>query len=389
VPKIAENPKMPRSDEDGLLAAIRDNPNDDTPRLVYADWLQEHGDEDRAEFIRLQCAATRLPEGDKERRKKEKAAAALLKAHKAEWFGPVWKKFHSTKPAVSHCRIDRGFVTSLKGDIDDVVSRADDIARFAPCLRRVEVTHVREGLSALLGKPFLRTVAVVRLGSLNAASLAALKDYPGWGAFDALGLNFEFDGTADTLAGLADAPLVKSARRLDLQYGYFLHQDQPMEVGDAAAQGPSLREMRRLKIPHLRGFGIHAIDADSAAALAAWPQFKKLDWLNFSICNIEDEAAVTLLSARSLPELTRLSLNENDLHTPTAEAVAASPKLSRLTELDLSWNNLRDSDAKILANSTTLPPTLRLDVTYNRLTERGLARLRERFGTGLGSRDQL
>ena len=54
--------KMPRSDEEGLLAAIRDNPDDDTPRLAYADWLQEHGQDDRAEFIRLQCAAARLCE---------------------------------------------------------------------------------------------------------------------------------------------------------------------------------------------------------------------------------------------------------------------------------------------------------------------------------------
>jgi uncharacterized protein (TIGR02996 family) len=35
-----------------LLAAIVAEPDDDTPRLVYADWLQEHGDEEQAEFIR-------------------------------------------------------------------------------------------------------------------------------------------------------------------------------------------------------------------------------------------------------------------------------------------------------------------------------------------------
>lgn len=36
---------------DAILAA----PDDDAPRLIYADWLQEHGDEARAEFIRVQC----------------------------------------------------------------------------------------------------------------------------------------------------------------------------------------------------------------------------------------------------------------------------------------------------------------------------------------------
>src|SRR5436190_21672658 len=39
----------------GLLQAILDSPDDDTPRLVYADWLDEQGETLRAEWIRLQC----------------------------------------------------------------------------------------------------------------------------------------------------------------------------------------------------------------------------------------------------------------------------------------------------------------------------------------------
>lgn len=39
----------------GLLRAILESPDDDTPRLVMADWLDERGDGGRAEFIRLQC----------------------------------------------------------------------------------------------------------------------------------------------------------------------------------------------------------------------------------------------------------------------------------------------------------------------------------------------
>ncbi len=35
-----------------LLAVIVAQPDDDTARLVYADWLQEHGDEEQAAFIR-------------------------------------------------------------------------------------------------------------------------------------------------------------------------------------------------------------------------------------------------------------------------------------------------------------------------------------------------
>ncbi len=47
-----------------LLRAILSNPDEDTPRLMYADWLDEHDDPARAEFIRLQC---RLAEREREK----------------------------------------------------------------------------------------------------------------------------------------------------------------------------------------------------------------------------------------------------------------------------------------------------------------------------------
>lgn len=43
------------TDEAALLAAIRARPDDDTPRLVYADWCDDNDRPERAEFIRVQC----------------------------------------------------------------------------------------------------------------------------------------------------------------------------------------------------------------------------------------------------------------------------------------------------------------------------------------------
>jgi uncharacterized protein (TIGR02996 family) len=59
-----------------FLSAICAAPDDDTPRLVFADWLQENGDPDRAEFIRLQIAVARGAAGDAAR------AAALEAANR-------------------------------------------------------------------------------------------------------------------------------------------------------------------------------------------------------------------------------------------------------------------------------------------------------------------
>ena len=50
---------MTAATDDGtaLLAAILAHPEEDTPRLMYADWLEEHGKPERAEFIRARGEA--------------------------------------------------------------------------------------------------------------------------------------------------------------------------------------------------------------------------------------------------------------------------------------------------------------------------------------------
>ncbi|MCI0700669.1 MAG: TIGR02996 domain-containing protein, partial [Planctomycetia bacterium] len=43
------------NEREAFIEAIAAHRDEDTPRLVFADWLQENGEEDRAEFIRLEC----------------------------------------------------------------------------------------------------------------------------------------------------------------------------------------------------------------------------------------------------------------------------------------------------------------------------------------------
>jgi uncharacterized protein (TIGR02996 family) len=47
-----------------FLQAIMETPDDDTPRLIYADWLEDNGDKERAEFIQLQCQIAELSPDD-------------------------------------------------------------------------------------------------------------------------------------------------------------------------------------------------------------------------------------------------------------------------------------------------------------------------------------
>src|SRR3954464_7715872 len=80
------------ADHEGFLQDILANPDDDAPRLIYADWLEEDGGaegRDRAAFIRLQCERARLPEGDPKAARLKTRERKLLKPHAAAWAPPL------------------------------------------------------------------------------------------------------------------------------------------------------------------------------------------------------------------------------------------------------------------------------------------------------------
>jgi uncharacterized protein (TIGR02996 family) len=77
---VSSRPSL-RPVEAAFLQDILAHPEDDTPRLVYADWLEEHDAPERAEFIRLQCQLARLSEGDPGRGRLLDRQSELLRAH--------------------------------------------------------------------------------------------------------------------------------------------------------------------------------------------------------------------------------------------------------------------------------------------------------------------
>lgn len=127
------------TDGDSLLHAVLLDPDDDVVRLVYADWLDEHGQPERAEFIRLGLESAALaceyaPEflpcpqrhghssawcdactrGEALRRR----AHSLQAAHGREWRRPVEKMaadsgvMPSLRPHPG-CEFRRGFVEKI------------------------------------------------------------------------------------------------------------------------------------------------------------------------------------------------------------------------------------------------------------------------------------
>src|SRR5262245_58838195 len=86
--------------EESFLQAIIDRPDDDAPRLIYADWLEENGrtgaDRARAEFIRVQVELERLPADDDRRAELAARQDQLLAKHWADWVRPLEPFGHVT-----------------------------------------------------------------------------------------------------------------------------------------------------------------------------------------------------------------------------------------------------------------------------------------------------
>ncbi len=119
-----------KDQEQAFLEGILEYPDDDALRLIFADWLDEYGDADRAEFIRVQCALAGqdLPNdrrGEFERRQEE-----LLERYGNEWARPI-------RHLVRGWRFHRGF-------IDEVVVWDDLFPVIAQRIfRRVPIQHLK------------------------------------------------------------------------------------------------------------------------------------------------------------------------------------------------------------------------------------------------------
>jgi uncharacterized protein (TIGR02996 family) len=82
-------------EDDAFLRAILEEPDDDAPRLIYADWLEERGDP-LSDLLRFQCGLAALPEADPRRLEFLARAGAVLVKHWRDWD----RRFHTL--------IDRG-----------------------------------------------------------------------------------------------------------------------------------------------------------------------------------------------------------------------------------------------------------------------------------------
>lgn len=175
------------TDEEDLFQAVLADPDDETPRLIYADRLEELGDP-RAEFIRVQCELARLPAIDPYALELWAREQALLGAHRKRWNGAIHRRLASgplrnqvgrRRRPIRGWAYRRGFVEEAVLHARVLVDHPDDLFGIGP-LRRLAITDARGWVAALGASPFLERLdlLVFRPGSLDRADARALVRTP-------------------------------------------------------------------------------------------------------------------------------------------------------------------------------------------------------------------
>jgi len=118
------------STEAALLRAIRETPEEDAARLVYADFLEEEGDPARGEFVRVQVALAGMPDGDPRRPALEDREHELLAENEARWLGAP-----PDAAGLVGWRFERGFVEELAATPYFMLGPGADVCAAHPVRR--------------------------------------------------------------------------------------------------------------------------------------------------------------------------------------------------------------------------------------------------------------
>jgi uncharacterized protein (TIGR02996 family) len=346
-----------------LLQAILAEPEDDMPRLVYADWLEEYGrteaDLARAELIRVECRAARLPVANKRRQQLEARAIELERVHLDEWTGPLRAHLGQVKP----CFV-RGFPRYV----------SVTLAEFArpPFQEMAAEWFPRAGVMEL----YLRNPS----GTWNPARFfPSVPAAPFLAGLHTLALH-ELKPGDEGLKLLADCPGVANLRTLELDLPHC------SDAGLRSLAGsPFLQGLRVLRLGK-SCWGDKPVTVAGLRALLAEGRLPHLTTLRLpeSAWSLQGRQGEEFRELTGLTRLRTLDLSGNLINDEGAGMLAGCAHLANLTELVLVHSRIRDRGALALVESPHLTHLQRLDLRASRrLQPATVERLRERFGDGL------
>lgn len=345
------------SEREGFIRDIRESPEDDTPRLIFADWLEDHGDEARAEFIRLQCELERGDPFAPGRRALLVREFEMVRRHGENWIRQDGLAEHIEPASLWHhppkTRFRRGFV-----DRAWFLNPSRSLAAAPALFARAPITgiHLHDTYDIPEERQtwFMNTYMNVYLREIGVGHIARREpggtDFPEPEEFRRLVAAPPFVGLRALSPGgmygdrrhlriLADSPAAAHLRELNLGGSACVVGGAWGELADA----PNLAGLEYLRIDdcHLRREGLRL--------LVASPHLKGLRRLSFEADPdrgaVGPEGIGLLCSPGAFPRLEELNIRGQGGGAAGLRLLAGWPGLARLTRLDIAhfWNE-RDTE---------------------------------------------
>jgi uncharacterized protein (TIGR02996 family) len=348
--------------QQALEDAIAAEPDDPAPRLVYADWLEENGEEARAELIRTQVALADTKTPARRHKKLFERQEALLEEHARRWLGDLAPYLLDQKGG--YYEDDRAYDHNFAGGWLALVRverltpefvRALKKEPAARLLRSLEIVDVQyrartAGLSSLKGAHFLKSLREVWVGASSLGPDESIRN-----------AHFPLKGS--------EVDVIRGMHRLEELHLFTQGIDTEALFGLRA-----LKNLRVLQVYCERDYPLEA--------LAANPSLGSLTRLDLQPGTLlGDEPPITveglraLVSSPHLKGLTELYLHLTAFGDAGCEEIVRSGILKRLKSLDLSYGAITDAGARLLAASPDVRNLEWLCVSRNGLTRRGIRAL--------------
>lgn len=321
-----------------LLNAIRQDPEADEPRLAYAEWLDDHHQPLRAEYLRLALALERpesrlLPGSENARRRMND----LLRLHLREWVAE-----HSPLPGVRWV-VHRGLFEHVWFD-GFLAFDSHHHEVFQHPVTRVGIYKLRSP------ERFFRSPALQKIRGLD------LRNCSGLGP--------------NTLQLLAESPYVSQLRWLALP-GNVCH-PQSLRV---LALSPHLTQLRGLTLGGYYGNWYNDNDDEGIVSLASSPTLTQLTTLDLGRMTVRTQGMRRFFESRNFANLKTLDLGKIQISPLALEALGDGSGFASLENLDLSSCQLGDDGLAILANARCLDRLQTLNLDRNLIGNEGARHL--------------
>lgn len=360
-----DDPKTAAGDFEGLLRGTFREPDDDIARGVFADFLEENGQSDRAALIRYQCEHAQLQPGTaraKELDQLIKPLAATLKKQ----IGPLPENmkvqfvrgFVRLEAYMNHFMDVGSFPTRLINLFRDgwietlalpLAGELDTDAR--PLLAQVgELDVSRYGLT----DDFLLALATATAKARTDGRLTRVKVHSSnRKAFDHI-LQIQQGKEADTSADLEPVrgyyQLNTQTFRQLLRFGRLsgardLFISCGVPFGEAEVEALLTADLSITRYLGLYGW---AFTRTAMEALASAPDLTKLTTLQLRACRINGQIVSALVASPLFAVLKTLDLSENRLGKPAVESLMEVEVPAKLKELHLQSCQLQPGDKRRL-----------------------------------------